>query len=100
MGKKSKNEKKLNKKKINREWSQIERHALTKEVLPKLLELGLGIYYDEIDLLTEIIKKYVEEATECEQIIKLPNSGRYLEIKLMKTKKISPLICLRMDNNN
>ena len=96
-----KNNKKNNKKNKKKEkndignWSQIERYALTEEVIPKLQELGLGIYQDEINKLEKIINNFVHEGIECDMNIDLTGSNRYLEIKLFKSKMIRPLICLR-----
>jgi len=92
---KQKKEKKSMKQPIINEWNEMERYMLTKDVMDKLKELGIGVYVEQCDELETIIGNYVRKKEECIKKIDLPGTDRVLDINLQLTKQKNPVICLR-----
>ena len=99
---KAREEKRLSKEKERKEslgktWTKEERLLHTNNVIGKMKELGLGIYEEEIKVLSMIVDNYVYKNMECETIIPIKGTKRKIFINLKMSREDFPTIKLVRD---
>ena len=103
--KKEKDKKKERKEKKRREganqktarvsqWSAEERFEHTKNVVPKMKEMGLGVYAKEVSVLETIVDNYVYKGVECTYTLPLKGAKKDIVIKLLLDRSVLPMIKL------
>ena len=76
------------------QWSPEERFEHTKNVVPKMKEMGLGVYAKEVSLLETIVDNYVYKGIECTYTLPLKGAKKNIVIKLLLDRSVLPMIKL------
>ena len=76
------------------QWSAEERFEHTKNVVPKMKEMGLGVYAKEVSVLETIVDNYVYKGVECTYTLPLKGAKKDIVIKLLLDRSVLPMIKL------
>ena len=68
-------------------WTMSQKIEEVLKIKSKLIELGLGVYEEEMKRFSDICQAYIKEGVECSDKIKFPESKRVLHFMFKNSSK-------------